>query len=194
MQSSIFNQNSRFKILIFFVTAIAVLMPMVEASAGVCKDTVKTGTRAKSLKMIVVNNTQRMFQIRFSRNGTVMGTQDLTLNDKDHIKFPYKGDGGEMKARMELWGLSGDVRIAYCSFHINNRTNINRTKWHNYSCSTQELINICPTCSIECSKGYTRGANKGSWTTKFTIREGTSTSQLPSKFPEKPGTIKVTAR
>jgi len=71
MHSSIFNQNSRFKILIFFVTAIAVLMPMVEASAGACKDTLREGHRAKSLKMIVVNNTQRMFQIKFSRNGTV---------------------------------------------------------------------------------------------------------------------------
>jgi len=186
MHSSIFNQNSRFKILIFFVTAIAALMPMVEASAGACKDTLREGHRAKSLKMIVVNNTQRMFQIKFSRNGTVMNTQDLTLNDKDHVKFPYKGDGGEMKALMELWAPSGNELIASCSFHINNRQNINRTKWHNYSCNTQGLIDICPKCSIECSKGFTPGVNKGSWTTKFTIKKSTSTSQLPDNFFEKP--------
>ena len=189
MHSSIFNQNSRFKILMFFVTAIAALMPMVEASAGACKDTLREGgNSAKSLKMIVVNNTRNTtFKVKFYRNDTVMSTQDLTLNEKDHVKFPYKGEGGEMKARMELWAPSGDVRIAYCSFHINNRQNINRTKWHNYSCNTQGLINICPKCSIGCSKGFTPGVNKGSWTTKFTIREGTSTSQLPDNFFGKPG-------
>ena len=188
MLSSIFNQNSRFKILIFCVTAIAVLLPMVEASAGGCKDTVKKFDKAKSLKMIVVNNTQSTtFQVKFYRNDILRDTQGLNLNDKDHVKFPYKGDGGEMKARMELRTFNGFEFIASCSLHINNRTNINRTKWHNYSCNTQGLTNICPTCSLECSKDYTRSANEGTWTTKFTIREGTSTSQLPDNFFGKPG-------
>ena len=141
MHSSIFNQNFRFKILIFFVTAIAVLMPMVEASAGVCKDTVREEYKAKSVKMVVVNNTQYLFQIRFYRNEILMGTQGIDVKEKVNVKFPYKGAGGEMKALMELRMPSGNVRLAYCRFHVNNRTSINRTKWHNYSCTAQALIN-----------------------------------------------------
>ena len=169
MHHSTSNQSSKSKFLIFLVTTIVGLMWSVEANAGACERTVRA-TSADHVKIIVVNNSNKVFKAKFykNKNQTLKSTQTVDSGDKDHFKFKYEADSGAGDMTLTLLLSVDGNDFVSCSFNVDNfqKAGSNKTRWGQYSCTDVDTT-VYPTCSIECSKSYSTDSLK--WTTKFSI-------------------------